>query len=74
MTNPNKTKGDQWNSHDEHLKKEATYPPPVDYPQRNRKGKWQVGEIELDSETDRDYINNMLEFREIIIGLSNQDQ
>ena len=73
MTDPNKTGGDQWNSHDEHPNKEDTQPPPVDYPQRNRKGKWQVGEIELDSEEDREYINNMLEFREIITGLSNLD-
>ena len=50
---------------------EATQHPPVDYPQRNPHGKWQVGEIELDSETDKDYINNMLEFQEMIKSLSN---
>ena len=50
---------------------EDTQPPPIDYPQRNPHGKWQVGEIELDSETDKDYINNMLEFQEMMKSLSN---
>ena len=53
---------------------EATQPPPIDYPQRNPHGKWQVGEIELDSETDKDYINNMLEFQEMMKSLSNADK
>jgi hypothetical protein len=30
-----------------------------------------VGEIELDSETDKDYINSMLEFQEMMKSLSN---
>jgi PHP family Zn ribbon phosphoesterase len=36
-------------------------------------GRWQVGEIELDSEADKDYINNMLEFKEMVTNLSNLD-
>ncbi len=48
-------------------------PPHVDYPQRNSHGKWQIGEIELDSEADREYINSMLEFQEMMKSLSNTD-
>ena len=48
-------------------------PPHVDYPQRNPHGKWQVGEIELDSEADKDYINSMLEFKEMMTSFSNTD-
>ena len=45
----------------------------IDYPQRNSHGKWQIGEIELDSEVDKDYINSMLEFQEMMKSLSNTD-
>jgi len=61
------------NDFDEFQNIEAAHPPPVDYPQRNLYGRWQVGEIELDSEADKDYINNMLEFKEMVTNLSNLD-
>ena len=51
----------------------TAHPPHVDYPQRNSHGKWQIGEIELDSEADREYINSMLEFQEMMKSLSNTD-
>ena len=52
---------------------DTAHPPHVDYPQRNSHGKWQVGEIELDSEADKDYIKSMPEFKEMMTSLSNAD-
>jgi len=52
---------------------DAVHPPHVDYPRRNFHGKWQVGEIELDSEADKEYINSMLEFKEMMTSFSNND-
>jgi hypothetical protein len=40
--------------------------PPVLYPQRNEKGRWAVGDLELDSNEDKEYINSLIEFREFM--------
>jgi hypothetical protein len=61
------------NDFDEFQNIEAAHPPNVDYPQRNLYERRQVGEIELDSEADKDYINNMLKYKEMVTNLSNLD-
>jgi hypothetical protein len=40
--------------------------PPVLYPQRNERGRWAVGDLELDSNEDEGYINSLIEFKEFI--------
>jgi hypothetical protein len=44
--------------------------PVVDYPYRNGSGRWQVGELELDSDKDHEYITSMLQFKEMMTDLS----
>ena len=67
--NGGKQKSDKYGLHTG----DSAHPPHVDYPQRNSHGKWQIGEIELDSEADREYINSMLEFKEMMTSFSNTD-
>ena len=41
---------------------------PVNYPFRNSRGKWQVDDLELDSQEDKLYISSLLEFKELVEG------
>ena len=45
-----------------------TQVPPVSYPFRNKKGRWEVDGLELDSEGDEQYITALLEFKELMAG------
>ena len=42
--------------------------PPVSYPFRNKNGRWEVDDLELDSEGDEQYITALLEFKELMEG------
>ena len=42
--------------------------PPVYYPFRNKRGRWEVDGLELESEGDKEYITSLLEFQELMAG------
>jgi hypothetical protein len=45
-------------------------PPVVEYLFRNESGRWQVGELELNSDKDHEYIASMFQFKEMMTDLS----
>ena len=48
---------------------DLTFVPPVIFPEKLSDGRWVSGDLDLDSELDRDYITGMLEYKQKLIDL-----